>query len=184
MNLISLGVFGIIFLLLLAIASNASDTGLQSIQDQMYLMNCPLPIYNGIATLNSIDGYALNYTIAYNNTVDSNGTFFRCSLDLLSNPHFNASSEIKEYGYTLFSAIPIGWLGFVSDSLTVLGQRIYAFFTLVSFFVTPSNFNLLGYTIADLTGIALMIVIGAYGLCYLFIGAMVYKIVSPFSGVT
>ena len=184
MNLIGLGVFGVIFLMLLAVVSNTSATSLQNIQDQMYLMNCPLPIYNGVATLTSIDGFALNYTIAYNNTVDSNGTFFRCSLDLLSNPHFNASAEIKEYGYTLFSAIPIGWLGYVADSLTVLWQRIYAFFTLVSFFVTPTNFNILGYTIADLAGIALMIVIGIYGLCYLFIGAMLYKLFSPFSGVT
>lgn len=146
-------------------------------------MNCPLPIYNGIATLNSIDGYVLNYTISYNNTVTSDGTFFRCSLDLLSNPHFNASGEIKEYGYTLFSAIPIGWLGYVSDSLSVLWQRIYAFFTLVGFFVLPTNFNILGYTISDLTGIALMIVVALYGMCYLFIGGMVYKLFSPFSGV-
>jgi len=182
MNLIAIGIFGILFLIVLAIISNVSAESIVNIQDQMYLSQCPLPIYDGTVTLNSIDGYVLNYTVTYSSSVNGTGTFFECSLDLLSTPHFNANSQSKEYGATLFGFIPIGWIGFISDSLTVLGQRIYAVGTLVSFFVAPTNFNILGYTLNDLIGIALFIVVALYGLCYVAIGAMLYKIFYPFSG--
>lgn len=145
----------------------------------MFLSNCPLPIYAGVATLNDIDGFAVNYTVAYSDT-NNTGTFFECSA---SGGVFGANTVIKDYGATLFDFIPYGWLGYIADFLTTVFQRVYAIFTLISFFVAPLNFSIFGYTIADLAGIPLMIVISVYAMCYIFVGAMVYKILSPFSGV-
>jgi hypothetical protein len=182
---------GVVFLMLLGLVSNSSDASIVKIEDQMFLINCPLPIYDGVATLVSIDGFALNYTVVYGSgAVDGggsaqnfNGTFFECQLDLLSTPHFNANTIIKEYGATtLFGTVPYGWLGYVADFFTSVFQSLQAVFTLISFFVTPSGFNIAGFTIDDLSGQALLIVIMIYGFCYVTIGIMLYKVLSPFGG--
>lgn len=167
----------------LAFISNTSAESIDNIEEQMYLMNCPLPIYDGIATLDSIDGYAVNYTVSYGNGTNNEGTRFICSIDSITD-NFSASAEIIPYGETLFDFIPYGWLGYLSDTITQIFARLQAMFTLISFFVAPTNFNILGYTLEDITGIALAVVIGIYGVAYTFIGAMMYKILSPFSGVS
>lgn len=182
-----MGIFGVIFLILIGIVANSSEDSLLHIQQQMFLMNCPLPIYNGVAILNSIDGYVLNYTVTKSNAIQSdfNGTRIDCYIDPLSaDPQIGASASIVQYGASTFwGTIPYGWLGFVSDSFQTLFERIQAMFTLIGFFVTPTNFNVLGYTIDDLTGIPLLVVIAIYGISYIFIGIMLYKVISPFSGV-
>jgi len=178
------GLFGIIFLTLLGIVSNSSENSLDRIQTQMYLMNCPFPLYDAVATVGnpSYIGFQLNYTLTFG-TGGSNttGTYFRCYVDPTSNPEYQINVQTKNYGETAFGFIPIGWLSYIGDNLSVAFVRIVAFFTLISYFVSPSNFDILGYTIADITGVALLFVILLYGLCYVFIGAMIYKIVSPAS---
>lgn len=175
-----MGMFAIIFLAILGFVSNSSEASQNNIADQMFLMNCPLPIYDGVATLNSIEGFALNYTVSYGNGTVNDGTRFECNA---SNGLFGANTVIIPYGETLFDFIPYGFLGYLSDSITTLFQRVQAMFTLVSYFVTPSNFNILGYTLADLGGFALLIIVILYAVCYIFIGIMLYKVISPFSGV-
>ena len=186
MNLISFGLFGIIFLIILAIVSNSSEDSQIDIQRQMFLMNCPLPIYNGDVTNLDIIGFSVNYTVTYYQSITNfNGTFFECSYTPNPDPDLDLSVNAisKEYDSTLFSVIPIGWYGYLADFLVTIFARLEAMFILIGFYVTPTGFNILGYTINDLSGTALLVVIGIYGLCYVAIGIMMYKILSPFSGV-
>lgn len=178
------------FLAVLGIVSNSSAESIDVIQGQMFIMNCPLPIYNGVATLDPIapfNGFALNYTVTSNPdiTTDFNGTKFECTYDPLSAPpHLGANTVIYNYGATtFFGTIPYGWLGYLSDTLGNIFGRLQAMFTLISFFVAPTNFNILGYSLTDLGGFALMFVIAIYAFCYIAIGAFLYKTLSPFSGV-
>lgn len=179
-SLTHLGMIGVIFLILLGFVSNSSDASIDKIENQMFLMNCPLPIYDGVATLNSIEGFALNYTVTYGNGTTNTGTMFECSIQ--DGNLFNANTIIKEYGATLFDFIPYGWLGFVADFLTGVFQQLQALFTLISYFVTPTGFNIAGFTIDDLSGQALLLIILIYGFCYTVIGTMLYKVLSPFGG--
>ena len=171
------------FLTVLAILSNSGEDGATRIEQQMFLMNCPMPIYNGDVSNLDIIGFGVNYTVTYYSSVtDFNGTFFQCSLDSITGA-FTVSAISKPYDATVFSVIPIGWYGYLADFFVALFARLEAFFILVSFFVSPTNFNILGITISDLTGVSLMLVISLYALCYIAVGAMTYKLLSPFSGV-
>lgn len=145
----------------------------------MYLMNCPLPVYQGNVTNLNIDGFSVTYNVTYSSS-NSTGSLFEC---YTTGNLFGVNEIVKDYGATAFGAIPYGWLGYTADSLTILFQRVQALFTLISFFISPTNFNILGYTIADISGIALMFVIAIYALCYISVGAWLYKTFSPFSGV-
>lgn len=172
------------FLIFLGIVSNSSSDSLDNIEEQIFLINCPMPIFNGIAILNSIDGYSVNYTVSYNvlNGTSTEGTKFICSIDSITQA-FTASTSIEPYGASLFDTIPFGWLGYLADFMTSIFQTLQAVFTLISFFVTPTNFNILGFTLNDLSGIPLFSIIALYALCYISIGLMLYKLISPFSGV-
>lgn len=186
-DLIHLGMFSIVLLSMLGFVSNTSSDAIDLIQGQMFLMNCPFPIYNGVATLVEIDGFALNYTVVYHNDIktDFNGTAFECTYDPLSAPpHIGANTHIRQYGATTFwGTLPYGWLGYLSDSLGTFVNRTQALFTLISFYVTPSNFNILGMTLSNIPTIASLFIILIYAFCYITIGIMLYKVVSPFSGV-
>ncbi len=77
-----------------------------------------------------------------------------------------------------------GFPFFLGDWLSELfANKLSAIGTLIYFFITPANFDMFGYTISDLSGIPLMFVIVIYAISYIGIGAMAYKIISPFSGV-
>ena len=172
MNLIVWFIIGVITLMVIGIIGNSGQTSTENFQDQMYLMNCPLPIYDGVATLNSVDDFALNYTVSYGTGASSggvaqnfNGTYFNCYVT----EHLNgANTIIKEYGATtLFGTIPYGYLGYIADWITAQFQHVQAFFTMVSFLLTPVNFSIFGYTINDLSEVAVMVVIGVYIFAYI-----------------
>lgn len=184
MNLISFGVFGIMFLIILAIVSNASEDSQENIQNQMFLINCPLPSFDGQynATNVTIDGFAVilnQTTVSYG----GDGTVFRCLIAPLTPfPAFQVTMTNKNYQSVNAFGFPDGWFFYAGDFIGSALQRINQLFTLIGFFVTPTNFNILGFTLADLSGIPLMMVITMYALCYIAIGILIYKVVSPFSG--
>jgi|SRR6185436_4491673 len=186
MNLIAIGVFCIILLAILGLVSNTSETGLNAITSQMVLSQCPLPTYDATATIDPVHpyiGFQLNYTLTYG-TGGSNatGSYFKCYIDLTSNPEYQINIQDKDYGATLFGFIPYGWLGYIADFLTTLWQRAVAVLTMIGYVVSPTGFNIFGYTISDLVGLVLMLVVLVYIICYIFIGILVYKIISPFAG--
>lgn len=187
-DFIHLGILSIIFLMILAIVSNISQASLDNIQDQIFLMNCPLPIYEGIARNVTITGFAITFDIEHNIDINNNsttndqdkvGTEFDCSAE---DGLYGVNVGARQYGITLFSFIPYGQIGYLSDWLSHTFENLGALFNLISLFISPLGFNILGITISDLSGFALLMVIGIYAFCYVCIGVMLYKVLSPFSG--
>ena len=190
-NLVGLGIFGIMFLVLLGIVSNTSEDSTTRIQRQMFLINCPEPSYDGQynASNITIDGFTTllgtndaNNPYLNNVTFGNLGTVFRCHIAPLT-PGLAAqiNTSNKDYQATTLG-FPSGWFSFAGDFIGALFQRINQFFTLIGYFVLPTGFDIMGYGIGELSGYAIMFVVGIYALCYIFIGAMLYKIISPFAG--
>lgn len=146
------------------------------------MMNCPMPIYSGTAgNVTFVSYFSFNYTV-FTQAGNKTGTFFQCLLFFNQVNHPSLSLIQKEYGKTEFNVIPVGQLLYTGDVFYIAFQRVQAFFELVSLFVTPIQFNILGFTINDIGGLAVMLVIAVYALCYIAIGGMIYKLISPFGG--
>lgn len=185
MNLISFGIFGIIFLTILAMVSNASEESQENIQNQMFLMNCPLPSFDGQwnATNVTIEGFVVILNNSAGVTYGGDGTVFRCLITPATPfPAFQVIMTNKDYQSVNAFGFPDGWFFFAGDFIGSALQRINNVFQLVGLFVSPTGFNILGFGLSDLSGIALMLVIGIYALCYIAIGVLLYKVISPFSG--
>jgi len=150
----------------------------------MFLMNCPLPSYDGQwnATNVTIDGFVVILNDTAGVTYGDDGTVFRCSIDTLSSPGFQVQITNKDYNAVTLG-FPSGWFVFAGDFIGSALQRINQTFTLIGFFILPTGFNIFGYDIVDLNLLALIIVISAYAICYIFIAVMLYKIISPFASV-
>lgn len=184
-----IGLFAIIFLGILGIVANTGQTAVANITVALFKMNCPLPIFEGVASNVTLSSSTITYNVIHGRDINGNpttdpqdmvGTYFDCQ-ENMNLP--NLSTIIKEYGSVqAFTAFPYGWFGYVADLLTVLFDKIQNTFVLLYFFLTPANFDIFGFTIADLSGIALMFVIMIYAICYLFIGILAWKMISPFAG--
>jgi hypothetical protein len=183
-----MALFGILILLIMGIVSNASEDSFTRVEDQIFLMNCPFPLYEGVAENLNIDGLTLNYTIAHNRdingnttTVDSDkvGGSFECHLNGVG---LKASSfSTHQYAITTFG-FNWGYVGYLADSLTTTILKIQAFLTMFSFILTPANFGVLGYGLSDLSGEALMVVVGVYLIAYVFIASWLFLTFNPFKG--
>ena len=177
--------------MILAIVANSSSDSQENIQRQMFLMNCPEPSYDGQynATNVSINGFSVllgtnNSTNPYMNNVTfgGNGTVFRCYVDTLSSgTGYTVTMSNKDYQEVTLG-FPSGWFKFAGDFIGQLFKRITELFIMIGFFVTPSNFNILGYTLDDISGLILLFVISLYAICYIAIAVLIYKVISPFSG--
>lgn len=121
------------------------------LEERLWEMTCPLPIYDGIATLDSIDGLQLIYDVDYGNGTSLLGTYFECYVDDITE-NLAATATIKEYGATFFDVIPIGNLGFIADTLTALGGKFASMvYAGKDLFITP-EITLFGQT-EDLTAL-------------------------------
>ena len=178
-NFIGLGIFAIIFLAVLAIISNTSQTSIANINIQFNRITCVLPSITGL--------WNSSGTIIYN-PQSGNPTYNYPDKDnqtltlTCTNVHtINGFDYLCGAPFSTFC----GELIYVGDYLSeIMANKATAFFTIVFFILTPANFNILGFTIADLSGIPLMFLIAVYAICYIAIGAMLYKTLSPFSGGT
>jgi len=191
MNITTWFAFSIVTLMLFAIISNSSPTGLFNINVQFLKLSCPTPLDNGVDNmLNGTAGLDITYNVDIDGNATSNeqeivGTFYKCDADFSSNPPTTSiQTTIKQYKAVCFSVIPCGWFGYIGDYISILAEKITAFFTLVSYILTPINFNILGFTIADIGGVGLMLVIGLYIFCYIGIGVFIYKTALPTGGVS
>lgn len=169
-----MGVFGMLFLAVLAIIGNSGSTAINNITTQFNRLACPMPSQTGLWNASGVIQYS---GATYNYPSVSNQT-----LTLTCTEVHTLDSFDYAYGSPTLSFAGFGF--YIGDWISeLLANKLSALGTLLYFFVTPANFDILGFTIADLTGIALMTVISLYAICYIFIGAMAYKIISPFSGV-
>jgi hypothetical protein len=176
-TLFYMALFGIFLLIIMGIVSNTSQTAIESVENQIFLMNCPLPLNGAIGTLDQIVGLTVNYTTVYDNdTSDYNITVFICSIDSITGA-FTANTEVYTSGTDWFSSTT-GTLFYASATLTALVTKGVAFLTLFSFILTPANFSILGYGIGDLTGASLAVVVGVYIVAYVFIGIWIFSTVA------
>ena len=174
-----------IFLTLLAIVGNASATSITNIQEQFDRMTCPMPASPGLWNSSNTLIYA-NGTYNYPNINNQTLTLTCTEIHTADNiDYYYGIFTIQPFfsnGTGFSFGVPMGEFIFMGDFLASLGDKIGAFFTILYYILTPANFNILGFTIADLSGIPLMVIIGIYALCYIAIGALLYKIISPFAG--
>lgn len=189
MNLITWFLIGLFILIIMAIVSNSGYDSINRIELQMFLINCPSPIYHGVATNLNTDGLTVNYTLTqtnYSGHGSFNGTYFQCYDGNAGIPGLEpaptVTAVIKEYGATAFDTIPFGWLGYIADYLTHVFQKLQAFVVLLGYFATPANFSILGYGLDDLSGLSLMLIVGIYVFAYIPIFLFAYKAISPFVG--
>jgi len=188
MNLITWFLVGIFIIIILGIASNTGQSSILNIQDQLFIINCPYPIYEGVATDVDISGFTVIYNVTHDRDINGNFTSndqdkVRTEFDCTVTNHlFGVSVSTRQYGATAFSAIPYGWVGYVADWLSHTLQNAGATFILIAYFVTPSNFDIMGFTLDDVGGLALIVIIAVYVFCYIPIAIFVYKAISPFVG--
>lgn len=191
LSLTYMGLFSMVLLFVMAMISNTGEQSTEEIEYQVWLFNCPDPIYHGtIEDISDIviDGFKItNYTIVQDEVSGGffgfstfNGTQFTCTRDSVTH-EFQLTITTKEYGKTVTN-FPVGWFGYVGDMLSNVGVKLQVFATLIMFILTPANFSVLGFTLADLSGLAVVFLVGIYIFCYIFIIVWIYKMVSPFSG--
>lgn len=176
-SLFSMALFGIFTLMIMGIISNTSMTAINAVENQIFMINCPLPLNGAIGVLDQINGLTVNYTITYDNdTSDYHITVFICSIDEITG-NLTANTEIYTSGTDWFSSTT-GTLFYASATITAIVSKIVAFLTLFSFILTPANFEIMGFGIADMSGIALAVIVGLYIVCYVFIGIWVFTQIS------
>lgn len=200
-NLFAMGIFAIIYLFLFGLVTDNMATFNESeINRANICINNIYPIQ---------DGYVTNYT-----TVDGNGKAIPPTYDLATGvngtgfPTTNVNeivgsrnicrvtgsptveTEYKLYQKTEFSAIPVGWLLFVGDTVSEFFVKFYSvivlignymFIVLNAVFPTPTT-TILGYELGDINATAQYILTFINITMIVFIVGMIYKFISPFTG--
>lgn len=120
----------------------------QAIKNEQFLLNCPAPINNGVATLvNIVDGVRLNYTVTVSGSQfgakNYNGTYFECTIDQITKQP-SANTHIKNYGAVLEffgnSIINYGWFAWVGDTITSYLDNIQPLITMIYLmFTAPAS---------------------------------------------
>jgi len=152
---------------------NSAPTSIALIQEQFDKFGCPMPAISGLWNSSGVIQYT-NATYNYPNVGNQTLTLTCTPIHTLNDFDYAYGSPTLAFAGTVF---------FISDWLSeLIANKLAAFFVILFYILTPANFNLLGFTIADISGVALMLVIGIYALCYIAIGALLYKIISPFAG--
>lgn len=177
-----MGIFGVFLIAILAILSNSSATALTNIQEQFDRLSCPMPSQSGLWNDTSvIPAGNISYTGATYNWENAGGGNGAQPPDTLTCTQVHTTQGIDYLNGA--PAVAIGVFYYIGDYISELfANKVVAVFTLISFVLSPANFNFLGYTIDDIVGIPLMFVIAIYVFSYIFIGAMLYKIITPFAG--
>lgn len=132
------------------------------------ILGCHMPT---ISTIDYLNGTVIN---------DPRGAKYTCGLNAFGT---FTSVEPQAYNATLFDVIPFGWYYFIGDSIADLFFKATALATVIVGFLSPVGFNILGYGIEDVGAFVATFIILIYSLCYIAIGGMLWKVISPFTGV-
>lgn len=167
-----MGIFGLFVIAILAILGNSSATGVSNIEQQFARLSCPMPSQTGLWNQSGViqySGATYNYPNVSNQTLTLTCTEVHTTDGI---DYLNGSP-----------AVAVGVFYYIGDYISeFFGNKVVALFTLISFILTPANFNFLGFTTDDLTGVPAMLVTSLYIYCYIAIGALLYKIITPFAG--
>lgn len=175
-----MGIFGIIFIAILGIVSNTGTTSADNVEDQMFLMGCPMPLWSTFPNNTSIEGFAVTYDTIRNDTFANNIYVFDCFIDPVSdNRGLTVTAYLSSSGFFANFSNLFATLGFLYFAFQTAFANAIAMFTLITFYLTPINFDILGFTIADIGGQGLALVVFIYAICYISIGLMIYKLVNP-----
>lgn len=162
------------FIVILGIVSNTGATATDNIQFQFDRLSCPMPVQTGLWNSSGII-MLTGGTYNYENVGSPVNTLTCTEVHTLDGVDYY-------YGQP---AVAIGVFYYIGDYISELfGNKVVAIFTLISYILTPANFDILGYTLADVTGIALLFIIGLYSFAYIAIGIFLYKTISPFAGLS
>lgn len=167
-----------IFLAVIAIVSNYAPTNQDTIQSLFDRINCPMPAISGLVNVTGTITYS---DATYNWRNGGGGTGAQPPATLTCTEVHTIEDFDYLYGQP---TLPFAGFGFfIGDWISeLLANKLPAFFEMLGFLLSPASLNILGFTISDLSGFALMGVIAIYLMCYIAIGAMMYKIISPFAG--
>lgn len=180
-TLFYMALFGIFLLVVMGIISNTSQTAITAVENQIFLINCPMPLNGAIGVLDTIEGLTVNYTVTYDNdTSDYHITVFFCSIDSITGA-LTANTEVYTSGNDWFNST-VGTLFYFSSGITQGLSKIVSFLTIFAFILTPANFEILGFGIGDLSGASLMVLVGIYIVSYVFIVAWLWVTFNPFKG--
>lgn len=182
-TLFHMALVGIFILIIMGIVSNTNQTAFTTVENEIFLMNCPYPINGGRANNTNIVGLTVNYTL-WRDT--SNGdyhlTLFDCVIDPLSAPpHRGVSVTVLTTANNWFN-VAGSYLAYTMNGIFAVASQIQHLLVLFSFILTPANFAILGYTLDDLSGSALMVVVSVYIFAYTMIGSWLFITFNPFKG--
>jgi hypothetical protein len=184
-----------IVIAILGFMSNQNPTSQQHISAIFNRLTCPLPIANGVDNDLTAPGINMTYNVdingnpgvafgasSGNNPGPVVGTQYICGED----PVFGSiqiSAATKEYAASCFSIFPCGFFGYLNDFIGGVADKLAAFFTLIYQYLSPIDFNILGFQLSDLNTTAQVMVLTFYAIEYIIIGISIYKIVSPYTHV-
>lgn len=182
-NLFSLAITGMLILMIMGIVSNTNPTAFTAVENQIFLMNCPYPINGGIAENTNIDGLIVTYDLVRDadNSTTYHLTIFSCSIIDPDIPTYNAGTTVYETNNNWFD-VGTSYLAYIMNYIFAFTSQIQGALTLFSFILTPANFEILGYTLDDLSGVAVMVVVGLYLFSYSMIVSWLYVTFNPFKG--
>lgn len=182
-GLVPWAIFGLLIIMVMAIVSNTGQTATANIQQLMDRLGCPMPEGNGLWNSSG----TITHTNATYNWPNAGGGAGAQPIGNLTNGGTLTCTEVHTLDgvdyYFGQPAVAIGVFFYVNDYISELfGNKVTAVFTMIAYVLAPINFDVFGFTIADLSGVALMLVIGLYVFSYIPIGILIYKAISPFTG--
>lgn len=186
MNLVIWAMFGMIIIALMGIISNTGATATANIGQQLDRLGCPMPSQTGLWNNTGTITYT-NYTYNYE-AVNLNTLTLTCSeIHTLDGYDYQFGVfEVQPFfsnGTGFQFGVAIGWAFYLGDAISeIFANKLVAIFTIVSYFLAPINFDIFGFTLADISGVALMVIIGIYIFAYLPIAIFLYKVITPFAG--
>lgn len=181
MNLIVWAIFGFLIIALFAVVSNTGQTATANISNRFEELNCPMPSQSGLWSLPNSNGQGTNSTfLQYSNFTYNYPHVGNQTLTLTCTPVHTMDG--LDYCFGCPTPPAVGVLIFVGDYVSEFFFKAGAFGQLIGYILTPINFDIMGFTIADLDGISLMVVIGLYIFAYIPIGIFIYKAITPFAG--
>lgn len=181
-NLFHLAIVGMFILVIMGIVSNTNDKAFTEIENQIFLMNCPYPINGGTASNVNIEGLTVTYDLVYDNsTSDYHLTIFECTITDPDTPLYAVNTIVLSTTNNWFD-VAGSYLAYIMNYIFAVSKQIQGALTLFSFILTPANFSILGFTLNDLSGSAVAVVVMLYLFAYAMIVTWLYVTFNPLKG--
>lgn len=182
LTLFHMALISMFILMIMGIVSNVNQTAFTAVENQIFLMNCPYPINGGIAQNTNIEGLTVTYDLVRDNsTQDYNLTLFDCEVTDPDIPLYAVSTTVLTTPNDWFN-VAGSYLAYLMNYIFSVTGQVNGALTLFSFILTPANFEIMGFTLSDLSGSAVMIVVGLYLVSYAIIISWLYVTFNPFKG--